>query len=70
MTPFPEEIISSRGTDYHGVDRVLFRLTHSARVLFGLILLTVIMFGIIANLLGATAVIWLSVLVVQMFTAR
>jgi hypothetical protein len=32
--------------------------------------LTVIVFGIIANLLGATAVIWLSVLVVQTVTAR
>jgi hypothetical protein len=32
--------------------------------------LAVIVFGIIANLLGATAVIWLSVLVVQTFTGR
>jgi hypothetical protein len=31
---------------------------------------TVIVFGIIANLLGATAVIWLSVLVVQTCTGR
>jgi hypothetical protein len=39
MAPLPEETISSRGTNNnHGVDRILFRLTHSARVLFGLIL--------------------------------
>jgi putative oxidoreductase len=38
MAPLPEEIISSGGTNNHGVDRILIRLTHSARVLFGLIL--------------------------------
>jgi hypothetical protein len=32
--------------------------------------LTVIVFGIIANLLGATAVIWLGVLVIQTFAGR
>jgi putative oxidoreductase len=38
MAPLPEETISSRSTNNHGVDGILFRLTHSARVLFGLIL--------------------------------
>ena len=32
--------------------------------------LTVILVGIIANVLGATAVIWLTVLVVQTFVGR
>jgi hypothetical protein len=38
MAPLPEETISSHGANNHRVDRILFRLTHSARVLFGLIL--------------------------------
>jgi putative oxidoreductase len=33
-----EEIISNGGTNSHSVDRILFHLTHGARVLFGLIL--------------------------------
>jgi hypothetical protein len=32
--------------------------------------IAVVLFGIIANLLGATAVIWLIVLMVQTFTGR
>jgi putative oxidoreductase len=38
MASLPEEIISSGGTNNRGAERLLFRLTYSARVLFGLIL--------------------------------
>jgi putative oxidoreductase len=36
MASLPKETISSHGANNHRVDRILFRLTHSARVLFGL----------------------------------
>jgi hypothetical protein len=38
IAPVPEEAISRRRSKNDGADRLLFRLTYSARVLFGLIL--------------------------------